>query len=246
MKLTLLENAKSAMRHAVEHVRAGRDSENLKWAVLAVSQAIELVMLEAIRRREPKAIFTGDEDDDGRPKTIGWRTALKHVERLYARDGDTVELLISLRNPLMHYELSEVAGTVDATMEEGLGWISSFLAALDEDLTEWVGGDEAYQTLVGIDDTRPHIREIVEGMAHGMEHRDKYIETHLIHCPWCFDESLTVSAELPVSVGTCLSCGHLTDLSYCDRCGQTFAAEELSDGKNGGLCEACMDHIMRD
>lgn len=215
----------------------------MKWAIISIAQACELTLLEAIRRLEPLSIFRPSRRVQ-RSMTINWRDALDVVRRLYPSRPPPapVERLFHLRHLLTHFEIDEPRSVAQGILDEATGWLTQFLAeCLNEDLANWVASPESYQVLVGIEAARPHVRNAIQSEASWLAYRDKGTEVVLLTCPWCFEEALTASLELKLPRGTCIACGLVTSLEECERCGGTFAVEDLANPL--GLCDGCSDYV---
>jgi hypothetical protein len=246
VEITLLDNARSFLAHGIGHLSLGKDAENLKWAVISLAQACELTLLEKIAQGDEAAIFR-----DG-IHTISWREALIQTRQVSKPNVNNHLLvpLFQLRHLLIHHQVEEDSFDVEIYLGRAIHWLGMFLEnELNEDLFEWAGSEEAYRTLMDLEEARPLVKRAIEGTAGGITYASKGTEFPLIHCSSCYEESLVVSHELPL-YGTCTSCGHQTTFATCERCSGTFPTDDWGSdydpNENWFMCSTCKDYIDAD
>lgn len=110
IQLNLLENAYDFTAEALRNLRRADDGEvhQLKFALIHVAQAVELLVKERLRQEHPILVFAQVDRASGRTVTVD--TAVARLARagvsLSRSDLSRIEAARRVRNELMHYEVS--------------------------------------------------------------------------------------------------------------------------------------------
>ena len=106
-KLSLIENSHSFLNQSLRHYRkAARNVHEWPFAILHLTQSIELMLKEALRGTHPIFIF---EDIDNPKLTVSLETALSRLERVSRvsvgeKEKSNIRRAAEYRNKVVHYE----------------------------------------------------------------------------------------------------------------------------------------------
>jgi len=200
----LLANAKDFLRQAVESLAwkdTGDDHSRLKHAISDVANAIELLLKEKLRQKNPALIWEKQAPQPGsHVHTVTAKTAISRLNmngvNLLEEDCVFLESLRTTRNQIAHYEWA--ASEPDA--RDLLGHALSFAFAfgkdqLGTDLSQDFKQDDTWRVLVH--DMHPFVRAYGSRIQARLNRQGK----HPVCCDTCGE--LTV----PASTGYCELCG---------------------------------------
>ena len=136
MQITLIENALDFILSAVEHAKEGID-RNLKYAVLHLSDGIELILKEKLRREHWSLLFADVNKASENALRTGEFKSVDFdgcVERLESISGlnmeshiDLLRLLRRHRNKLQHFEYNASRDEVISILVKTWSFILDFL-----------------------------------------------------------------------------------------------------------------------
>lgn len=136
MKITLIENALDFILSAVEHAKEDND-RSLKYAVLHLSDGVELVLKEKLKREHWSLLFADvDKASENALKTGEFKSVDfdECVGRLESISGlnmkshiDLLRLLRRHRNKLQHFEYSGSRDEIISILVKTWGFVLDFL-----------------------------------------------------------------------------------------------------------------------
>lgn len=104
----LEDNAFSSLEHGVEHYLVGDDID-LKFTVLHVFHAVELLLKARLARAHPLLVLQRPEDNPVTGYTADYLVVLKRLKnlgvQLTADDAKNLEYLRTTRNNIEHYQV---------------------------------------------------------------------------------------------------------------------------------------------
>lgn len=235
LKFSLLENALDSLIQGMEFVLDHRDDQSkLKIAILLVTQAVELVLKERLRREHWSLIYRKLEqagDDDAFTVTVG--EAVKRLEqiagiRLSKHDGDVIDGLQRIRNRVQHHEIQLSFELAVSQLHAAIALLMRFLhRELEIDIKDLLD-EQAYQRLLEVERIVEELRDIAQARIEQIE-RD-HLPVNLsdraawrfdvIDCPKCWEKLYVFSPDSNIS--ECQLCGYEGGFVECDRCGEVF------------------------
>jgi|GEM_PF-624913 len=248
-KYDLLNNAKSSLTHAVQHLtnEDGVSAEDLKYAIRDVAHVVELLIKEKIRKVHPAFIL---EDVDRYPSptafTLKPETAMKRLRNLCGitlskKEEDTITACREIRNRIEHYEFEIKQKEAEGMIGRMLSFIFDFSKRyLQIDLEHEFRQDHRWGSLIDIHEF---------WSAHSDKLQDELIknEIPIDQCPAC--GGITFKIE----DGKCALCGHMEATVTCDICHkerfewEIEVHDEVDYGPEGAercasisVCEDCL------
>jgi len=245
--VTLIDNAKDSLAHAVSHLSNWEDKTPRKWkvAIREITHVIELLLKERLRREHPALIWIKVDDYSLMDKpTVGISEAADRLHRicnisLPKGTDKTLYACKRLRNRIEHceFQLNEA---------EAKGFVGRLLSFLIVFSKEHLGID--FEKEFKDDKTWGDLIEIVEfrvAQAKSIKERFEKEEIHSDVCPSCGEDTFHLEEE------KCYLCDHHESLVECEACGDLIFESESrylsgpndDDGKY--FCRECHDDIMR-
>ena len=133
LALTLEANALDFLVDGLERFRQRCKATDLKYAILQVSQAIELFLKARLAKEHPLLVFKDPAKSGADLPTVGVSDALRRLQAagvsLTARDTSDVVALSHLRNRLLHSEIKVLQEDAEASVGRALSFLERFLQA---------------------------------------------------------------------------------------------------------------------
>ncbi len=221
-KLDLLNNSVSYFREAVSYAQQDEpDTNQWKFAIVNVVQAMELAFKERIRRVHPVLIW---ESVDKKDKSVSMRSALARLTdptmggiAISTNDQQKIIKAVDLRNELIHFEFDHEHDHIEGKFAEIFSFLIFFYREhLEMETSEFV--DEAqHQRIIRIVRARAELKERARAYIKAEGFIDVWI------CPAC-DESTFVASD-----HQCCFCHHKENVVECATCGREALSSELID-----------------
>ncbi len=223
-KLDLINNSISYFREALAKAQvedAGTDQ--WKFAIINVAQAMELAMKEFLRRIHPAFIY---ESVDKRERTVNVRTALNRmtdteIGKLTISEAERkkIEKAFELRNELTHFEFNHEHDHIELKFAEIFSFLIFFYRRyLGIGTSEFID-DEQYGRVLGLVKARQELLARAKEYAAAAE-GDRWI------CPQCDEATFVVDEE------QCSFCQHKEEVIHCENCDETLLASQIIDTDN--------------
>jgi hypothetical protein len=211
-KLDLLNNSLSYFREAVSYAQQeNADTNQWKFAIVNVAQAMELAFKEYLRRIHPVFIH---ESIDRSEKTIGIRTALARltnpaIGNLSITDTEKtkIEKAFDLRNELTHYEFQHEHEHIELKFAEIFSFMIFFYRRHLELETSQFVDEEQHQRIILLVKARAELLARARDYIKNNEIGDVWI------CPECNEVTFVVTDE------QCCFCHRKEKIVDCD-CGE--------------------------
>jgi len=208
----LLTNGFDFIYHSLE-ILVEKDNENnpraIKYALLALSAGVELILKEPLRRKDWKLVFEditeADEEDykQGNFYSIKFKTCIKRLRdecgiKLTKRHKHRFQVLRTKRNQLEHFGFSDTMQSMRAAAASALNSLIDYISLnlmpldpVDESLLALIR--EKLGLFVGFVDHRwDEIRETVDS-----------VDTTVVDCPHCSQEAVVTG-----NGADCAFCGY--------------------------------------
>jgi hypothetical protein len=247
LKLDLLENAIDSIVHGLEHYADGKkNASNYKFAILHITQGVELILKERLRREHWVLIYEKVENPD-RSRTINFETAVARLQSIcklsLANYIDRLRGLRNARHEIEHYKVSLSEQEAATLIGSNIPFLMEFLEdELKTTLQEHIKDEETWQELLTIESIFAKAittaSEEVKGLLGHREKDEEYPE--IIACPFCGLEYLVIKDRNDKEAG-CLLCKHVSELKECLRCYKLFPTDDWS--VEGGLCADCTAYL---
>jgi hypothetical protein len=249
--LSLMDNAKESLDHAIEHLTASTSpsGKDIKRVILDVSQVVELILKEKVRQIHPVLIW---ENVDKYPSRSGQMIGTeKALARLSVIGGvtfsdefkETVRLCRKLRNSIEHYEVEFEFKEARIIIGRILSFVFSFTKKnLGVDWEKESIADVRWKALLSL-------AEFYDVHCPEIEKRLSEANISVCECPYCRAMTFVEDAS------QCELCGHIEEKVICEECGkecwesQIRIVEDLDgDENNWGICrilfcEECLEKM---
>ena len=246
LELDLLENAIDSMVHGLEHyVEGNRSIANYKFAILHITQGVELILKEKLSREHWVLIYEKVEKPH-KSRTIGFETAVERLQSVCNISLDKyirgLRRLRNARHEIEHYKVSLSEQEATALIGSNIPFLMEFLEdELETTLKEHIADEEIWQELLLIKEVYSLAKQKAEEEVTPLrwEERDGgYF--WLKSCPACGEEYL-MRRDRSEQEAECLLCKHVSELKSCWRCGELFPSDDWL--AEGGLCEDCTAYM---
>jgi rubrerythrin len=242
IKFDLINNAKSSLYHAVNHLTNpdGVKENDLKFALRDVSHVVELLLKERLRRIH-KAFIWQNVDKYPSPEayTVDTDTAVKRLLKigtinLDENDQKTIFACRKFRNQVEHYEFEFNTKETKAIIGRMLSFIFGFSTKhLGLELEEEFRADDRWNALI-------EIYEFWEAHSVLLEKKLQDEKRRVYECPSCGTCTFDIDRE------RCMLCGHHESIVICDSCKTEVFESEIgacgdSEGEDFSICRECID-----
>jgi hypothetical protein len=246
LKLNLIENAKSSLRHAVLHLSedVGVNVDDYKYAINDLAHVVELLFKEKLKRVNPAFLWS---NIDKYPSKEAFKVTLDEArQRLIKIAGiifpdkhiENLKEIKNIRNQIVHYEFEineKIAKTYIGRILSFVFWFAYEHLELDWE-TEFKKED-SWGPLTSMHQFfEEHISVIEERM-----HKEKKSVTE---CPDCGAYAFDLDEE------ECQMCGEKHKVEECTNCGSMGIEFKMIEGFRWEceeycvvekLCEMCRD-----
>jgi hypothetical protein len=208
-----IPNGLDYLRSVVDHLTGEPDARDLKYAVLHLQAATE-VLLKARLQREHWSLVLKEPGRADRAKfdkgefescsTTEAVTRLRGIVGVKISEKDTKEIdkLAKTRNALQHYGLTDSAHAIEARAAKVLDILLDFIT---EHLMPGLRGEDANHAEEAMDDIRGPLNEMKSFIKTRMDRLSSELQPHAektVACPDC--RQFAMVADIPL---TCRFCG---------------------------------------
>jgi len=210
MKLTLIENALDFILSALEHAKVD-EARSLKYAVLHLSDGVELVLKEKLRREHWSLLFADVNKASesaltaGEFKSVDFDTCTERLEGISGLDmtphTSLLKLLRRHRNKLQHFEYKGSKDEVMSILVKTWGFVLDFLHDQLPDVVNEQSAtiDEIKNLMI---ENEGFIKERLAGIQEAINNF-KAMSNAILDCPRCLQPALLIpGGENP----NCLFC----------------------------------------
>lgn len=221
-KLVLLANSVSYFREAVKYAQSeSEETEQWKFAIVHVVQAMELAFKEFLRRIHPTFIFESIDKPD---KTVSMRMALARLRNpsignlpISDTEKAKIDKAFDLRNELTHFEFEFTHDHIQAKFAEIFSFMIFFYKeSLGLSTEEFIGEDQLWQIMKAIR-TRDELLQRAKAYVSRGEVGTAWI------CQECDEATFVLDEE------QCCFCHHKEKIVSCDTCGSKAYESDLID-----------------
>ncbi|MDO9078377.1 MAG: hypothetical protein Q7U72_13140 [Brevundimonas sp.] len=224
-RLDLLNNSISYFREAVNHAQLNTDdTDQWKFAIVHVVQAMELAFKEYLRRIHPAFIW---ESVDRPERTISFKGALARLRNpqiggVAISDGEKgkIEKAFDLRNELTHFEFNHEHEHIELKFAEIFGFMVFFYRTHLNLETDQFVDEVQHQRILHLVKAREELLAKARDYVRDMPFGEKWI------CPSCNEVTFVVSEQ------QCCLCHHKERIVECTTCGRDNFESEIVDTTN--------------
>ena len=202
MKITLIENALDFILSALEYAQAD-EARSLKYAVLHLSDGVELVLKEKLRREHWSLLFADVNKASesaltaGEFKSVDFDECIGRLESIAGLDMTSHTSLLRLlrrhRNKLQHFEYNSSKDEVMSILVKTWGFVLDFL---HDHLPDVVGGQTA--TIEKIKnlmiENEGFVRERFTSIQKAINDF-KVMSNAVLECPRCLEPALLIPGD---------------------------------------------------
>jgi hypothetical protein len=236
-KLDLFDNAIDSLRHGLAHYIEYRNHSSIsdiKQAIMNLVNAIDLLILERVRRKDEELIYQTEKTDRfglGYRRTIhvdkAYQLIKEDVDEITDEEWNAYEILKILRNSATHSTFS-FGDDKDSNIVFLLHYIARFLDyELGIDIEELLDEDEFtfYHNIIRDLDYGEVLQERVEA---AIRDKIKWLNYRSIKnggmpvvadwpCHECGKQGISLDEDLN-PIGKCVFCGYQHRIGICDIC----------------------------
>jgi len=235
VKLSLLENAQNFIVEALSKaILAEKDSNQWKYAILNLVQAIELSLKEHLRRQHPALIF---KNIDKPTETVSLEFARLRLERIAGvvfdrADISSIETASNYRNQIVHYEFTFKDTDLKLVFAKLLGFLQHFHSTYFDQPLNKIISEKVWGEAIGVLDYAQEFFQRAQA-----KWKTEKIDPSLIwtcrHCCW---DAFVVQD----GINTCYVCGAKDEVYECAECHQLSYCEtpDFQKGEKR-ICERC-------
>ncbi len=262
LRFNLLENALDSLSLGVRFaLKDEPTSSDLKLSILLLTQAVELVLKEKLKREHWSLVYKNIEKA-GNPKaiTVTIDEAIKRLEqvgnvKLEPSDKKVILNLSDIRNGIQHYEIEITFEEVVGKAHSAIAMISRFLKdELNSDIRE-ILNKEDIQGLLDISETLEQLQEMARQNIEKIRMENEPIrlkdniryQFEVIICPECWQDYYVFSPDSHIS--QCQLCTYEGGVITCIRCGRSEPSGTLdfhTEGPDYALCNNCWADIGKE
>lgn len=221
-RLDLLNNSVSYFREAVKYAQQdGNDTDQWKFVIVHVVQAMELAFKEYLRRIHPAFILESVDKPD---KTISMAGALSRIRNptigaLSITDGEKRKIgkAVELRNKLTHYEFDHSHEHIELKFAEIFGFMIFFYKVHLKLETAQFIDERQHQNVIQLVKARAELLNRAKTHISNSDLGDIWI------CPICTEATFITEDE------QCCFCHHKEAVLECTSCGQQTFESDIID-----------------
>lgn len=222
LSLNLLNNSISYFREAVSYAqKETADTNQWKFAILHVVQAMELAFKERLRRVHPVLIY---ENIDKQDKTVSLRAAINRLCNprmgnlpISEEDRRKIEKAFDLRSQLTHFEFDQSQEHIELKFAEIFSFMIFFYRSQLELPTSAFIDEQQHANVIQLVKTRRELLARAENYIAGLEDKTRWI------CPECNEGTFIVAEE------QCCFCHRREPIVECPTCGTEAFEHDLID-----------------
>ncbi len=247
---SLIENARSSLQHAVEHLTKIEVANNydIKFAIRDVTHVVELLIKEYLQRIHPSLIW---QDVDKYPSLeaniVSLGKAAKRIVnigeiRLSDESQKTIQTCKKIRDKIEHFECTFDQKEAKVVIGRMLAFIFDFSKKyLNLELESDFRADDTWDSLISMYEFWSAQKDIIEKRM-----KEQGICVYI--CPMCGADTFDVNEK------ECNLCGHKEDFVECDICHEEYFESEteierevdydeegVSFAREFRICENCRE-----
>lgn len=251
LELSLYDNAIDSIKHAVEHyVSDQSESRRYKYAILHLSQGVNLLLKERLSREHPNFIYVKVTDKD---TTIDVKEAIARLEKIanvnLGSFKDIILELVALRNRIEHYSVDIPKQQADSIIGRTIPFLVTFVQdEFNRSFTLQIGQDN-WQALLMIQD-------YLTSAVRGAEARIKSDGKKAYLCPKCGGHTATETGEQTdptdqlhvfLVVISCLVClSTLSTTTVCRECRKELVVQPGTIVQRSNYCNECDQKVSQE
>lgn len=245
LTVSLDENARRFLQEALSKaLRAEEEPDQWAFAVLNLSQAVELALKARLRGEHPVLLYRSVEK---RTETVGLQQALSRLRDIgqiafSKSDEAAINLAARWRNAIVHYQFDYTIAEVKSTLAVLIGFLAAFYKNhLEVDLRV-ILPERLWQEAVAI-------REFGADLYSRAKERILKEGIHQFSVDWCrrcgWNAFVTTA-----TADDCYVCGYAPDRVECAICGEANLPDdcdlhEVAAGRFEEVCQDCYDRESR-
>lgn len=237
----IFDNGVDSLEHGIRMYRDKNYPNAHKYAILAVYQAVELFLKDALYRINPVLIYSDiDKRVHADSRTVGFKEAAGRLENLgfhlEVSSRQSIERLQKRRNTIEHFEYDPAADDRQC-MAEAIKTLYDFVPQYlkSDDLSEYID-----------DDLWAELREYILDYDKLLSDAEKKVDElttcppgdevpTVAECPHCGNETLVIGGK--DGVDYCFFCHRVVPMAPCSLCGEYYPEEMLEEVFK---CPTCM------
>lgn len=259
LKFNLLDNALDSLAQGIGFAFDHRDDQSkLKVAILLVTQAVELVLKERLRREDVSQIYNKPEQAGNvDASTVSLDEAVKRLKkiaefRLPEDEYKAIDNLRRTRNRVQHYEIQLSFEQAISQIHAAIAFLIRFLhQELEIDIKNLLD-DQTLERLLEVERIIEGFREVARARIEQIERDHLPVSLsdritwrfEVLTCPVCGEEFYVFSPDINIS--KCQFCDYEEGFAKCDRCGEVFL-EDSGDfhylGDELVFCDNCWAYL---
>ncbi len=131
LELNLLENAMDSIEHDLVHYVEGKENiGDYKFAIIHITQGVELILKERLRREHWVLIYEKVEKPD-KSRTIGFNSAIERLQNIcnidLAKYIEGLRKLREVRHEIQHYQVSITEERATTLVGNNIPFLLEFL-----------------------------------------------------------------------------------------------------------------------
>jgi len=222
IKLSLIENAKESLLHAVDHLIEldSNPTKNAKRVIIDIYHAFELFLKEKLSRIHPAFLWKDiDKFPSAKANTVNTIEAVNRLNNignisLPEAQIKTIEWCREIRNRIEHYSFEIGITESKVIIGRMLSLVFDFTNRyLDYNLENELKTDDTWDQLI---DNYAFFIEYVKSLEKRLQDEKREV----ISCPIC--ESVTYD----IQKNECLLCEFSGEVATCDCCGNRFPSSD--------------------
>jgi formylmethanofuran dehydrogenase subunit E len=250
--LGLEYNAFSSLEHGIEHYLGGSNSD-LKFTVLHVFHAVELLLKARLAKAHPLLILQRPEDDPTTGLTADYKAILNRLKnlrvQLTAEDKQNLDSLRVTRNKIEHYEMQGNRPQIEDYVARAMKLLDGFVEKeLDIRLRDRIRPElyrEMERALFSYNERQKRTRQRI-AQALPTKPKEQTLYRKLV-CDECDEEAILMpDPDSNDDTVRCYSCGTKFFYWICDSCGEPTLSTERDSGRDMDICDACWSNTLRD
>lgn len=243
LQLNLIENARSFLVEALaKAIAAETQTQEWKFAILHLVQAIELSLKEMLRMQHPILIYKNIENPE---HTVTLEQALLRLKRVASfepskEESASLKFAANVRNAIVHHEWKAEPGELKLAFARLFGFLSDF----HREHLEYPMEDHVPQQLwldgIKINDYGQELfRRAQERLAKENLDDGQFV----IACPRCGWKAMPGVGD---NAERCLVCGHIEHLTLCEKCQDVLIFGQHEEIGDKHYCYDCMVYLTDD
>lgn len=237
----IFNNAVDSLEHGIRLYQDIKRPNAHKHAILAVYQAIELFLKDALYRIKPVLIYANiDKEVGDDSRTVGFEVAVVRLKNLgvhiSSESKQSIERLQKRRNRIEHYEYkpadddrSSMAGAIKVVYD----FVPQYLK--DEELADYIDDDLWNELQVFILDYEKLLAEATTQVDELTSVSPGDYGPDVAECPQCGNATLVIGGRN--NEDYCFFCRRAVPMAQCCDCSEYYPADMLEEVSR---CPECL------